>query len=155
MTLPVAIRAYRPDGDMPFVYKAWITSYRTSDRAGTVPDHVFYALTKIAINQLLARGMKIALAVSPDDDDQILGFIAYEAPGPVLHYCFVKDMFRRQGVASLLTAYANFAPDGPLFCTHWTEGAALWLGRRLVHRPGFARRKLAYDPGTDGALVAR
>jgi hypothetical protein len=149
VTLPIAIRGYDRTTDEAFVYKAWITSYRSSDRAGVIPDHVFYSLTKITINQLLARGMKIAMAVSPDDRDQILGFIAWEHPGPILHYCFVKHFVRQRGVATLLKAYANFA-SAPLFATFWTEDAR-HLGQ-VIHRPGFARRKHPYDPAIDGAL---
>lgn len=151
--MPIAIRAYEPSTDRNFVYKAWISSYRGSDRAGVIPDNVVYALTRITINQLINRGMKIAMAVSPDDPDQILGFIAWEAPGPILSYLFVKDLFRRQGVATLLKAYANFAPGQPVFHTFWTPDVK-HLGK-TVHVPGFARRKLAYDPSRDGALVAR
>jgi hypothetical protein len=153
VALPVAIRAYEPEPDGPFVYKSWIESYRNSKRAGVVPGHVFYALHKIAINQLLSRGMHIAMAVNPDDRDQVLGFIAWESPGPILHYCFTKSIFRRQGVASLLTAYANFAPEGPIFCTHWTP-MTKHLGEVVVHCPEFARRKDPYDPAVDGPLHA-
>lgn len=148
--LSPALRAYDQATDLSFLFKAWLSSYRKSERAGVIPDHLFYPVHKAAINQLIARGMRITMAVSPDDRDQILGFIAYE-PGPILHYIFVKDFVREQGVASLLLASANFAPDGPIFHTYWTSD----LKRRFkntVHKPGFARRKLPYDPAADGPL---
>ena len=147
--LPIALRAYDPATDRNFVFQSWINSYRNSDRAGVLPDHVFYPLHKIVINQLLARGMKITMAVSPDDRDQILGYIAYEPS--VLHFVFLKDFVRRQGAASLLLASAHFDRTKPIFHTHWTADVK-YLGKHMVHRPGFARRKLPYDPAADGPL---
>lgn len=148
-SLPIAIRAYDAATDLPFVYKAWISSYQTSDWAGVIPQHVAYSIQKVVINQLLARGMRITMAVNPDDRDQILGFVAYEA-GPVIHYVFVKDFVRRRGTAKLLLASAGISPDGPVFITHRTADAK-YLGN-IVHKPGLARRKRAYDPALDGPL---
>jgi hypothetical protein len=141
--LPLAIRAYDALTDRNFVYKAWISSFERSEWAGVMPAHVFYDLHKITINQLIARGMKIAMAVNPDDDQQIIGFLAYE-PG-LVHYCFCKDPFRQQGVASLLLAYANFDRSRPILASFRTDDARyLSKGRTLRHRPELARRKAAY-----------
>jgi hypothetical protein len=141
--IPVALRAMRPS-DEPFVYAAWIGSYRTSAQAGVVPNHLFYAVTKAAVKQLLARGMRVVLAVNPDDDDQLLGFVAYE-PG-VLHYIFVKDLVRRCGVATALLAFAGFQSDAPVLHTFWTPDAR-FIGERRIHRPDIARRRQSYLPG--------
>ncbi len=138
MALPVALRSYDPATDRDFVYKAWLSSYKRSDHAGMIPDHLYYPVYGAVVAWLLGRGMQINLAVSPDDRDQILGFIAYEPR--VLHYAFVKDFVRRQGVASILLASANFSPASPLFCTFWTPDAK-HLGKRVVHKPSLGRRK--------------
>jgi GNAT superfamily N-acetyltransferase len=148
--IQVAFRPYRPSTDIGFLFAAWIGSYKTSDWAGVVCDHVTYAIHKATINQLLARGMKVVMAVNPDDEDQILGFVAYEV-GPVLHFCFVKDVFRRQGVAKQLLEAAGIDRTGPVFHTFRTDDAR-YLGRRLRHRPEFARRKRPYDAAQDGPL---
>jgi hypothetical protein len=135
-----AFRPYAPATDLPFLFKAWISSYEKSPWAGTIPSHLGYDIHKATIHQLLLRGMKVTMAVNPDDDQQILGFLAHE-PG-LLHYVFVKDLFRRQGVATKLLADANFDRTQPLLTSFRTPDAG-YLGK-LVHRPGLARRKAAY-----------
>lgn len=139
MSLLPAFRPYEASTDAPFVFRSWISSFERSPWAGVIPSHVFYDLTKIAINQLIARGTQIILAVNPDDDQQILGFVAFEKD--LLHYCFVKDVFRRSGIATQLMAFANLDRSHLLhtFRTH----DAKYLGK-LVHRPGLARRKAGY-----------
>lgn len=150
MSPPLAFRAYR-GSDASFVYSAWINSYKDSERAGIIPDHVFYGVTKTVVNSLMARGMQIILAVNPDDDDQLVGFIAYEPS--VLHYCFVKDIFRRTGVAKALLEFADLG--NPTACTFWTSDAKYLeraLGRRLLYRRKLACRKQPYNADKDGPL---
>lgn len=149
--LGIAFRAYLPKTDIGFLFSSWIGSYEGSPWAGTIPQHLSTAIHKATIMQLMQRGMKIVMAVNPDDDDQILGFIAYESSGPILHYVFVKSLLRGEGVAKALLAFAGFSPDGPVFHTFRTPD--LNKLRRMVHRPGFARRKAPYDPSKDGPLA--
>jgi GNAT superfamily N-acetyltransferase len=138
--MQIAFRPYNPATDLQFLFKAWISSYEKSPWAGTLPQHLSYSVHKATINQLIARGISVTMAVNPEDPDQILGFVAAE-PG-LLHYIFVKDLFRRQGVASKLMASANFDRSQPLLHTFRTPDAR-YLGK-LIHRPGLARRKAAY-----------
>jgi GNAT superfamily N-acetyltransferase len=135
-----ALRPYHAATDLNFVFKAWISSYERSPWAGTIPAHLTYDIHKATIIQLMQRGMRITMAVNPDDHNQILGFLAHE-PG-LVHYLFVKDLFRRQGVASNLLASANFDRTAPLLTSFRTPDAK-YLGK-LLHRPGLARRKAAY-----------
>src|SRR5690606_22906505 len=67
LMLPLAFRAYRPGPDTAFLFSAWIGSYRTSDRAGTIPDDIAYAIHKASIHRLLQRGMQVTMAVNPED----------------------------------------------------------------------------------------
>jgi hypothetical protein len=136
--IPVEYRAYKAGPDTAFLFSAWIGSYRDSPWAGTLPQHLATPVHKATINQLLARGMRVVMAVNPDDADQILGFIAYE-PG-VLHYIFVKDVFRRQGIAGGLLALAGFDRDQQLTYTFRTADVAKLKCSR-EHRPELARRK--------------
>lgn len=139
--LPLFFRPYDPDTDLHFVYRSWVNSYRDSEWAGCLPQHLSYPVYSAAITQLLKRGMRITMAVNPDDRDQILGFIAFE-PG-LLHYVFVKSIFRRQGVATSLMACANFDRSaGPVLGTFRTHDAR-HLGA-IVFKPHLARRKAGY-----------
>jgi hypothetical protein len=64
---------------------------------------------------------------------------------------FVKDPFRGQSVAGGLLKLAGFKRTEPL--VHTFRTADLSKLKRCVHRPGFARRKRAYDPALDGPLA--
>ena len=132
MTPPIAFRPYNPTSDLPWVFASWLGSARWND---VVPAHLQTSIRKASVHQLLKRGMKIVLAVNPDDHDQFLGFIAYE-PG-LLHYVFVKDLFRRSGVASSLLAYANFDRQGTILHTFYTRSAK-YLAKRLDCKPHLA-----------------
>lgn len=141
----LAFRPFQPS-DTAFLYAAWIGSYEKSPWAGVLPQHAAYTIHKATIAQLFARGMAVSMAVNPDDHDQIIGFIAYE-PGrlnesSLLHFVFVKDLFRRSGVAIQLLAFANFDRNNLLHTFRTAD--ARYLGKRMVHKPGLARRKAAY-----------
>lgn len=131
-SIPLAYRPYAPTSDLPWVFASWLGSARWND---VVPAHLQTSIRKAAVHQLLKRGMQIVLAVNPDDPDQFIGFIAFE-PG-LLHYVFVKDLFRRQGVASSLMAYADFDRSDTVVHTFYTP-AARHLARVMRCKPGLA-----------------
>lgn len=130
--LPLAFRQYNPTTDLPWVFSSWLGSARWND---VCPAHLQTSIRKASVHQLLKRGMQIVLAVNPDDHDQFIGFIAFE-PG-LLHYIFVKNIFRRQGVATALMACANFDRTGTVLHTFSTPEAR-HLAKRMTCRPRLA-----------------
>jgi hypothetical protein len=138
--LPIAIRPYDPGTDKKFVTSSWVGSWHGSKWAGVMPNDLTYKIHFVVIDRLLANGMKILMAVNPDNRDQILGFLAYEPD--VVHYCFVKSLFRHQGVASFLLASANFDRSGPLLASFKTTDSK-WLSatRRISHKPQLVRKR--------------
>ena len=141
----VHIRAGR-ESDKNLLYDSWLHSYFCSatDRRkrgdyihalwprsplhpghGNDPDGPYFPQRRKVIDRLVARA-GFTVACSPDDDDTILAWICWEyAPGTVvtpdsiayLHYVWVKDAFRRQGVMSLLF---RRLPQR-ICCTHMTD----------------------------------
>lgn len=92
MTLPV-----RParEGDMAFVAMSWRASFEprfTFDR-----DH-YRAEMDRTIGKLCARG-QVIVAHDPEDDDHLVGFAVVSVDGRELHYVYVKQQFRGQGIA--------------------------------------------------------
>jgi hypothetical protein len=72
------------------------------------------------IDDIKKRGARFRLAVDPGDSNFIWGWACTE-PG-VLHYVYVRQSSREQGVARLLVADAGLSR--PVQCRSWTEWAA-------------------------------
>jgi GNAT superfamily N-acetyltransferase len=87
----------------------------------------------------VARGATALVTCAADDPDQILGFLVHE--GPVVHYLYVKELFRRKGLATALLDSAQIPPV--FFYTHRTDDAVLFEGGRFA--PEIARRKGKYS----------
>jgi len=114
------------EADLSFVYSSWLKSYRTSDASRRMVNDVYYGGHKRVIARLLSTSLAI-VAVNPEDPDQIYGYIVYaEAAGvPVVHYVYVKQPYRRHGIASQLFALVRKSypqtGDLPALATHATD----------------------------------
>ena len=61
------------------------------------------------------------MAVMDDDPNQIFAWMCglRVESGPLLvHYCYVKDAFRRLGLANLLLKYFEHRQGEPIICSH-------------------------------------
>lgn len=120
------------------VYKTFLKSFRPfarwiqwdmsptgpRPRASYMESGVYFREQHKLIESCLSRG-QLWLASDAEVEDAVWGWALAE--GPVLHYVYVKDAFRRVGVASRLVAAI-----APREFSHWTaEGWAL-----LSHCPG-------------------
>lgn len=122
----------------------WLTSYRKSRRAGTVPNNLYKAVHTEAIDQLMSRGSQLLLAVNPSYPDQILGWLCHEATSdgrPVVHYCFTKSGVRRQGILRELLKVAGINPRERFYYTFGTPCSKFYPEGRYV--PEIARRAIA------------
>lgn len=138
----ISLRTVEP-GDMPFVWDSWLRSYRESPWAGVIPNNLYREVTQAVITELRARGAIITLAVRRDDPNEILGYVCHErVPGGVaVHYVFIKDAVRRQGLASELLSHARLSwPQGTRkFYTFRTRAASYFPDWK--HEPAIARRE--------------
>jgi hypothetical protein len=82
---------------------------------------------------LLQNDCVIRIAALPDNVDVILGYLVYQ-PG-ILHYVFVKEGFRKLGIAKDLVIQSDLKDDCK--CTHKTE----WVYKILRKYPD-----ITYDP---------
>lgn len=63
---------------------------------------------------------KTFIAHPNDDHDTILGYLCCEiSDHPVVHYVFVKETFRKMGIARLLLKHSGVDLNKLMF-THWT-----------------------------------
>jgi GNAT superfamily N-acetyltransferase len=75
------------------------------------------------------------IASHVDDPTQILGWVLVEQTrtASIVHYVYVKQVFRHLGIASALLDSAAVRRG---FCSHLTEGGrALAAGRKLLFNP--------------------
>jgi ribosomal protein S18 acetylase RimI-like enzyme len=119
---------------MGFVMDNWLNDWRTSKYAGVLRNCDYYEATRTLIEDLIARGAKLLVA----EHKSFLGFICYELKDDkaVIHYRYVKDAFRRQGVEQLLL---DAVPAKSGWFTFYD--ADLAKNRDWKHAPEIARRK--------------
>jgi hypothetical protein len=117
--------------DYSFVIGSWLSSYRESDFARPIRSSIYFDSLARLIKGIIPRCFGV-VAVAPSDESNILGWSAWT--GPLLHYLYVKEVYRRNGLGMILLGNA---PD-KLFCTHITHA-----GRCLVEKTG---RKVYYNP---------
>lgn len=117
-----AIRTAVPK-DIPFIYSTWLQSYFEDSSLGGSIDRssIYYENYKLVIDHILAsKTSNTLIACLNNDPDVILGYLVKESN--TAHYCFVKESFRKLGVAKSL-----FSKDGFLIraraATHKTKWA--------------------------------
>ena len=90
--------------DIPFLTSSWLRSFRDGAFVRGVPSTLYYRYHHKVISALLSRAVTL-VAVNAEDDDQILGWLCaelVEGPSLVVHYAYVKEVFRKQGLAKRL-----------------------------------------------------
>jgi GNAT superfamily N-acetyltransferase len=132
-------------GDVRFVLDSWAKSFRASPWAGVIPNHLYYDVFHESVEQLLARGTKIQIACAKHDPSRILGWVATEKvrDGQAVHFIYVKDPFRRRGLASHLLEQTVGTQDreGRYFYTYRTRDSGYLFGTDWTFAPEIARRK--------------
>lgn len=118
MKLTVTLRPMI-SADRGFIVGTWLRNYARTREAHRVVPEAYHAGQTALIDELLDREETI-LAVNPEKSDQIFGFICgrratLTAPG-VVHYAYVKDVFRRKGVGRLLVT--TLSGGAPVDFTH-------------------------------------
>lgn len=112
--------------DIPFIYATWLNSFYYDSWVKSILKSVYFENYKKIIDYVL-QSASIIIACSNDDPNVIFGYLVHE-PG-VAHYCFVKDHFRRFGIAKDLYSKA-FDPDEKISFTHRTR----YLNKLLINR---------------------
>lgn len=116
--------------DKNFVLASWKRSYFNQrperDRAEVIRilDRTIAALEK--------AGMRTLVACSVDRPDFIHGFVCFDSRA--VHYVFVRESKRRNGVATELVREAGHGSE-PTVCTYWTRAAERLTPGRLHYRP--------------------
>lgn len=122
----VAFREARAE-DEAFIFNSWLMSHRENgDWPKRVSKNRYFAEQKLTITKLLAKSRTI-VACNAHRAWQVFGLIVFEAPG-TLHWVFVKQPYRREGIAKRLALEAAQLLDRARLetvCSHWTPAAAM------------------------------
>lgn len=130
--------------DFNFIMSTWLKSYKSSEFAHSIPNEVYYTQHQNLIYNILKHSTNsISILCSPDDDDQIIGYIVYNTEIPLIFYTYVKHAFRKYGVGRILFTgvrdhYAKElkTDDFPVMATHkcrrWSQAAKKF---NLIYNP--------------------
>lgn len=127
--LPIQLR--QPHGeDIPFMFNSWLHSYRHSLHVKNISNTVFYGEHHKVLERIMKRSEAV-IACNPEDPNQIFGYIVYERITGILvvHYCYVKQPYRRLGICHQLLNAAGRKKDEPICYTHET-----FLGNKISGR---------------------
>lgn len=97
------------DSDVNFILSTWLKSYyeelKRHGLKGVIypKDDIFFQGHQERIKELL-KTASCDICTAPDDDHQIIGWIVYDKDS--IHYAYVKQVFRKMGVAKALISRA-------------------------------------------------
>lgn len=142
----MVIDSPRPD-EFSLVFDAWANSFRKSPWAGCVPNHMWDQVSRAVATDILERGARVLVAVTPVDGREgefpavrrVMGYSVSEPGKNVLHWLFVKQDYRGFGVGHELLAAT--CPDGEWTYTFRTRASLRFLGERFRWDPVPARVK--------------
>lgn len=123
----IKIRPSRPD-DINMVLSSWAKSYLYLGNWIYKPSEGLYLKGKDRLIKKLLETSTILVATTEEDESQILGYIVLDPE--TVHYCFVKEPFRKFGVGKELMKNAT----SQSFYSHHTSYTK------------FIKSDLRYDP---------
>lgn len=135
------------ESDVPFIFNSWLKCYRHSNNTRGCENPVYFAQHHILLEGLCKRST-ILIACNENDISQIYGYVCSEMVEGVLvvHFIYVKEMFRKFGVANILAAAIGFEREAPVFYTHRTfSSEGLEKKFKIVYNPYLAYS--AYELG--------
>lgn len=117
--------------DRAFVVSSWSRSYKYSDAAGLIHVDDWAAVMHAQLGRLLACDTTRAIvAFEPDEDpafeDFLYGWICGDtsnATRPLVHYVYVKEAYRRAGLARRLFGALGVDPSRSFAYTCQTQAA--------------------------------
>ena len=125
-------------GDHAFVMDSWLRSFgqgRTWVYRGVKGDR-FYSGHRKVVDGLLKRSLTLAACLE-EVPDAVLGWICVEKG--CLHYVYVKNKYRKKGVAKQLLRHAEKVLGHIDVCSHQTgQWKRFTPGQKLKFSPGHA-----------------
>lgn len=132
--------------DLRFVLHSWLDSYKFSHAAGLIAVADWRAVMEPQVRRILARaGVSVLVAHHPvtDRTADVYGWVALESYRniPLVHYVYVKQAYRRMGVAAELLLAAGVHPSDRFYYTCRTAVVGKLDLPRAQWRPLIARHE--------------
>lgn len=134
--LPASLRRAQ-EKDISFIFNSWLKSYRNSLFAKSISNTIYFSEHHKIIEKL-AKTSEIIIACNPDDPDQIYGYICAEKIDDIftIHYIYVKQPFRKLGLANFMLSAFDVDMGEPSIHTHQTKTAELLAAKyNTVYHP--------------------
>lgn len=150
--LPHAIRP-AVDADFPVIASAWTKEGRHAPAARFVRDADYFTDQRVLVIRIL-RVSRTLVSCRPDDVNKVFGFITF-GPGPIVHWVYTKDSYRRIGLADdlLAAAFPNRGPEDELYAT---QAGRMWGELEpYPSREELARLRAKGEGPPPGALTRR
>lgn len=95
------------DEDMPFIYNSFLKSSKHGFQG--VPSDIYYSQLKLVLLNMLKTSNVLVVHVN-GDPNKIIGYVIFERVNDVfvLHYIYVKHLYRNLGIAKNLIVSAGY-----------------------------------------------
>lgn len=105
------------EGDLPFIVDSWMRSY---SKSVTVARPIYDRFQRELIERLL-KASTVLVACNSESPSQLFGYVVAQRRGAVvvLHYVYVKQIFRHFGIAAALLSHVG--AQGRCQYTHRTK----------------------------------
>lgn len=134
----IAIRPYNKLWDEEFLYSTWLKSYALSPTTRGIPRVIYNKGQRERINRLVADPLSVIdIACNPENNELIYGWCC--RTGNILHYVYVKNAYRRAGIAKALLEPID---GGAVIWTH--KSNYIWIEECLRTDPKYLQ--WIYDP---------
>lgn len=107
-----------------FVLGGWSASFKHSREAGLIVASDWDDVMHVQLAKICARPECRVLVAHGQVADSFLGFIAGEPSEAVVYYCFVKEAYRRRGIARALFEALGVDPAKPFLYPALTRALA-------------------------------
>lgn len=118
----IKLRPYEAD-DAKLILHSWMKSMRGMYR-DALDEHYFPGQQARIMKISQQPQTRVTIAADAEKPWYIYGWIVADVPGSdneplIVHYCFVKNSFRRQGIGRALMEAVGWYPDRYVYATHW------------------------------------
>ena len=115
-------------GDRGYIIDTWLQTYRRSPFASKLPDFAYWSrFGHVGVVEAMVDAGRLLVCTLPEGGSWMYGWLCCDGLG-ALHYLFVRDEFRGQGMGRALLNHFGFG-DGRLVVTHLTTDFSRGLGR--------------------------
>lgn len=112
------------EADKNFILASWLNNARYSRMTSRIPSDIYFKWHQRVIERIWDRAGSItSIAALKEDPSIILGYLCYEelVTEPVIHFCYVKKPFRKEGIARSLFKRAEIDFKKRALFTHYTH----------------------------------